>query len=102
MAIKKGGGGGIFCKESLSLKIRYDLSFNECIVTELIFGRKKIFFTILYGNFIHKVDSPEVENLVQNFKELRQKIINEDPYTILFTGDSIPHSLNWWSQGDST
>ena len=28
--------------------------------------------------------------------------MNENPYTMLFTGDFNAHSLNWWSEGDST
>ena len=39
----RSGGVGIFYKESLPLKIREDLSFNESIVCELIFGHKHIF-----------------------------------------------------------
>ena len=35
-------------KNSLPVVIRNDLSFEESIVAELKFGRKKIFFTILY------------------------------------------------------
>ena len=99
---EKKGGVGIFYKESLPLKIRHDLSFEECIVSELIFGRKKIFFTVLYRNPIHKAGSPEFESFVQNFDDLYQKIMNEKPFTILFTGDFNDHSLNWWSQADST
>ena len=34
------GGVGILYKETLSLRIRQDLSFDECIVSELIFGHK--------------------------------------------------------------
>ena len=98
----KKGGVHIFYKESLTLKIRHDLSFEECIVTEPIFGHKKTFFAVLYRNPIHKVDTPEFENFVQNFKELYEKILNENPYTILFTGDFNAHLLNWWSQGDNT
>ena len=78
------------------------MSFEACIVAELIFGHKKIFFAVLYRNPIHKVDTPEFENFLQNFKELYEKIMNESPYTILFTGDFNGHSLNWWSQGDNT
>ena len=54
---EKKGGVGIFYKDSLQLKIRADLSFDECIVTELTFSRKKIFFTVLYRNPMHKVGS---------------------------------------------
>ena len=50
----KKGGVGIFYKEFLPLKIRHDLSFQECIVT------------VLYRNLIHKVDTPEFGNFVQN------------------------------------
>ena len=39
----RSGGVGIFYKESLPLKIRDDLSFNESIVCELIFGQRHIF-----------------------------------------------------------
>ena len=40
---ERNGGVGIFYKETLPLRIRQDLSFDECIVSELIFGRKTIF-----------------------------------------------------------
>ena len=40
----KNGGVGIFYKESLPLRIRNDLSFDECLVCELNFGRKKYSF----------------------------------------------------------
>ena len=46
----RSGGVGIFYKESSPLRIRDDLSFNECIVAEMRFGHKKIFFTVLYRN----------------------------------------------------
>ena len=98
----KKGGVGIFYKESLPLKIRHDLSFEECIVTELIFGHKKIFFTVLYRNPINKAGTPEFENFIQNFEDLYQNIMDENPFTILFTGDFNAHSLKWWSEGDST
>ena len=39
----RSGGVGIFYKESLPLRIRQDLSLDECIVSEMIFGRKKYF-----------------------------------------------------------
>ena len=38
------GGVGLFYKKNLPLKIRNDLSFDECIVIEIKHGRKKIFF----------------------------------------------------------
>ena len=99
---EKKGGVGIFYKEYLPLKIRYDLSFEESIVTELKFGHKKIFFTVLYRNPINKFGTPEFSNFVKNFNTLYFKIMNENPYTMFFTGDFNAHSLNWWPQGDNT
>ena len=42
------GGVSLFYKSTLPIKIRNDLSFNESIVLELSFTRKRIFFTVLY------------------------------------------------------
>ena len=42
------GRVGLFYRNSLPIKIRKDLAFNESIVAELNFGRKKIFFTVIY------------------------------------------------------
>lgn len=63
----KKGGVGIFYKDSLPIKIRSDLSFDECIVAELLFGRKKIFFTVLYRNPMDKAGSPAFFIFLQNF-----------------------------------
>ena len=43
----KHGGVGLFYKNSLPLNVRRDSSFDESIVVELKFGRKKIFLTVL-------------------------------------------------------
>ena len=40
----KHGGVGLFYKNSLPVNPRYDLSFEESIVVELHFGRKKYIF----------------------------------------------------------
>ena len=50
----KQGGVGIFYKPSLPLKIREDLAFDACIVADLKFGGKKVFFTVLYRNPFYK------------------------------------------------
>ena len=44
----RNGGVGLFYKNSLPVIVRNDLSFDESIVDELKFGRKKNFFTVLY------------------------------------------------------
>ena len=42
------GGIGLSFKNSLPVIVRDDLSFDESIVIEIKFGRKKIFFIVLY------------------------------------------------------
>ena len=98
---KKQGGVGIFYRESLPLKTREDLSFNECIVVELRFPRKKIFFTVLYRNPAHKADSPEFDMFLTNFETLCQNIKSENPHAMLFSGDFNGHCQQWWPEGDS-
>ena len=78
----RSGGVGIFYKESLPLKIREDLSFNESIVCELIFGHKGIFFTVLYRNPQNKVNSDEFNFFLGNFKNLHEQIKNHKPYAV--------------------
>ena len=98
---EKKGGVGIFYKACLPLKIREDLSFQECIVTEMRFGRKKIFFTVLYRNPSHKADTPEFSNFISNFENLVLQIKTENPFVMLFAGDFNAHSQSWWPAGDT-
>ena len=53
------GGVGLFYKNSLPVIVRNDLSFDESIIVELKFGRKKIFFTVLYRSSSIRYTSPE-------------------------------------------
>ena len=68
------GGVGIFYKESLPLRVRFDLCFGECLVVELNFGRKKIFFTVVYRNPAFNANSPEFTAFLDDFKNLYGKI----------------------------
>ena len=96
------GGVGLFYKNSLPLKHRKDLSFDETIVVELKFGRKKIFFTVVYRSPSVKYNSPDFEGFLQNFKTLHINIQAENPYANFYTGDFNGHSQNWWTDGDTT
>ena len=64
------GGVGLFYKNSLPVVARNDLSFNESIVLELNFGRKKLFFTILYGSPANNHSSPEFQTFLLNFENV--------------------------------
>ena len=97
----RNGGVGIFYKESLPIRMRDDLSFEECIVSELIFGHKRIFFTVLYRNPANKADSPEFDHFIDNLNNLFAKIKNENPYAMFFTGDFNGHTQAWYPDGDT-
>ena len=58
---EKRGGVGIFYKENRPLKIRPDLSFEECLVSEILIGRKKIFYTVMYRSPSNRAGSPEFQ-----------------------------------------
>ena len=95
------GGVGIFYKNSLPVILRRDLSFDESLVIELKFGRKKIFFTVLYRSPAFKHNSPEFETFISNFANLHSKIKAENPFAMFFTGDFNGHSQFWWPDGDT-
>ena len=59
---------------------------------ELIFGRKKIFFTVLYRNPQNKVQSDEFTKFLVNLEELYLKIKEQSPYAMFFAGDFNAHS----------
>ena len=96
----KHGGVGLFYKNSLPVNVRRDLSFDESIVVELKFGRKKIFFTVLYRSPSFNHTSTEFQTFLQNFKNLNSKIKSENPFAMFFVGDFNGKSHLWWPDGD--
>ena len=98
---RRNGGVGIFYKDTLPLRVRSDLSFDECLVCELKFGRKKIFFTVFYRNPEHKVGSEGFNNFIHDFEVLHEHISKENPYATFFTGDVNGHTQAWYPDGDT-
>ena len=64
------GGVGLLYKNTLPLTIRHDLAFSESIVAEINFGRKKIYFTVLYRSPANKANSSEFKHFLDNFENL--------------------------------
>ena len=96
-------GVGLFYKNSLPVVIRNALSFDESIVAELKFGRKKIFFTVLYRSPAFDHNSPNFKAFLSNFSNLYAKIKAESSFAAFFTGDFNAHSKYWWwPDGDTT
>ena len=100
LVVRKRGVLVFIYKNSLPIIIRGDLTFDECIVAELRFGRKNIFFTVLYRNPGSR-GNPEFFNFIDNFRDLHSNISSEKPYLLIFTGDFNAHSVQWWPIGDS-
>ena len=96
------GGVGLFYKNSFPVVVRNDLSFDESIVVELKFGRKKILFTVLYRSPAFDHNSSNFQVFLSNFRNLHAKIKAENPFATFFTGDFNAHSQFWWPDGDST
>ena len=96
------GGVGLFYKNSLPIKIRNDLSFDESLVAELKFGRKGFSLQVLYRSPAFNHTSPEFNVFLSNFTNLYSKIKNENPYASFFTGDFNGHSQFWWPDDDTT
>ena len=68
-------GVGLFFKNSLPIKIRNDLPFEESIAVELNFGHKKIFFTVLYrGPAVIHASWTSCQMLPTFIPKLRMKI----------------------------
>ena len=94
------GGVGLFYKSSLPVIVRNDLSFNESVVVELKFGRKKVLFYIEVQHLIiillifkHSCPILKICMLKLKLKTLLQ---------YFFTGDFNAHSQFWWPDGDTT
>ena len=95
------GGVGLFYKNSLPVIVRNDLSFAESIVIEIKFGRKIIFFTVLYRSPASNHTSLELQAFLSNFKKLHSHIQAENPFATFFAGDFNAHSQLWWPDGDT-
>ena len=67
------GGVGLFFKNSLPVIVRTDLSFDQSIVIEIKFGRKKIFFIVLYRSPAFSHNSLEFQVFLLNFKKITFK-----------------------------
>ena len=93
------GGVLLYHKDNLAIKPRPDLELHpNILVSEIIISKKKIFFTVIYRR---SGQSPiEFDTFIQKFDQICQLIINEKPYTMLFTGDFNAH-LKQWSESDS-
>ena len=95
------GGVGLFYKNSLPVIVRNELSLDESIVVELKFGRRNIFFTVLYRSPSSNHTSPELQTFLTNFENMCSNIKAEKPFATFFAGDFNAYSSLWWPDGDT-
>ena len=93
------GGVGIFYKENLPLKIRKDRSFSECLVSEVLIGKRKVFYLVCYRSPSMKAYTTEFENYLAGFENLFTNISKNKPYACFIAGGFNAHSLSWWPNG---
>ena len=55
------GGVAIVYTENFPPKIRKDLSFNECLVNEVLIGKRKVLYSVCYRSPNMKPNTPEFE-----------------------------------------
>ena len=89
------GGVGLFFKNSLPVIVRDDLSFDESIVIEIKFVRKKLFFIVLYRSRAFNRTSFEFQVFLSNFNKLHSKIECDNPFATFYFGDFNAHSQLW-------
>ena len=90
----KRGGVRLYFKEHLPLIRRNDLSIlQECLVTEIIVGNEKCFFTCLYGS--QNQNHEELENLSSNLDPLHWSINENHPACSILIGDFNARSSKW-------
>ena len=81
-ANKRHGGEGLFYRNSLPVIVRNDLSFDESVVIDLKFRRKKIFFTVLFRSPANDHNSPGFQAFLTNFRNLYTKIKAKNPVNL--------------------
>ena len=95
----KRGGVGLYVKESLPSKDRFDLvTLPECVVSEIQINRKKYFFVVIYRS--PSQDQMEFDDFTINFEMLLSNLHAENPHSGAVwpgwqSGDRHPGPLIW-------
>ena len=97
----KRGGVCLYFKYSLAIKQRKDLQIlDECIISELTIGRKKVFFVVVYRSPSQNAES--FYSFLENLELIIQNLKDKRPHYIILTGDFNCRSDSWWVEDDVT
>ena len=93
---KKRGGVCMYYKEHLPITKRDELwTLKECLVMEIIVGKKKFFFS-----YLHRSPSKTKEEFEEFYTDLNLLLSNVNDLNIplsVITGDFNARSSKWWS-----
>ena len=93
---KKRGGVCMYYKEDIPIIKRDDLrTLKECLVTEIILGKKKLFFSCLYRS--PSQTKEEFEEFCPDLNLLLSKVSDLNIPLSVITGDFNARSSKWWS-----
>ena len=93
------GGILVYHKDTLAVKERPDIEFNENqLIMEITIEKKKIIVSVNYRRHHHDVE--ELHNYKDNLKKTLKCIQHEDPFCSLHLGDFNSHQKQWWG-GDT-
>ena len=97
----KRGGVCLYFKDSLAIKQRKDLQIlDECIISELTIGRKKVFFVVVYRSSSQNAES--FYSFLENLELIIQNLKHKRPHCIILTGDFNCRSDSWWLEDEVT
>ena len=97
----KRGGVCLYFKDSLAIKQRKDLqTLDECIISELTIGRKKVFFVVVCRS--PSQNSESFYSFLENLELIIQNLKNKRPHCIILTGDFNCRSDSWWVEDEVT
>ena len=89
----KRGGVCLYFKDSLAI-------LDECIISELTIGRKKVFFVVVYRS--PSQNSESFYSFLENLELIIQNLKNKRPHYMILTGDFNCKSDSWWVEDEVT
>ena len=96
----KRGGVCIYHKESLPVRVINLPCFNEALLLEMTYNKKKVILSVIYRSPSQNTD--EFELFLSNLENLLNDINERQPSLSVVTGDFNARSVSWWADDINT
>ena len=96
----KRGGGCVYYKSSLALRLIDVHYLQECLILEILIGGKSCNFISLYRSPSQSSDS--FQEFTDNLQLSLDKISNQNPFLTVVLGDFNTKSSNWYKHDKTT